>query len=211
MSGGAYEGSMRAFAVLLVCLILVVPINCAGESGVNEGTSLEGTSIQDIAYPSEASAGEVFGLTVMLSDEASTNGTTVSWITQICVNSGVCYAPVNNSMTLDEEGGSWEGTIIPDETVTYVNWRIEMNWEDGNTTGVPETGFGWKVWSDCWFDSGSWGGSDQECINESSSQGDSEESPGLLDEYALEFTALAIGAGVSILAITTAGLMGRRD
>ena len=193
---------MRVVVPLLLCLILAVPITCAGESGVNEETSLEGTDIQDIVYPSEASAGEDFGLSVVLSDEAKGNGTTVSWITQICINSGICYAPETHSMDLDDEGMSWEGTIVPDDTVTYVNWRIEMNWEDGNKTSVPDTGFGWKVWSDCWYDNGAWGGSDQECIDESSSEEGSGSLLGLLPGF---------GAAASLLAISTAGLMGRRD
>ena len=187
---------MRLVASLLVCVLLALPINCAAEGGVNEETPLEGTDIQDISYPVEASAGEGFGLTVVLSDEASGNGTTVSWVTQICINSGVCYPPETHSMALDDEGTAWEGSIVPDDTVTYVNWRVEMNWEDESTTSVPETGFGWKVWSDCWYDNEKWGGSDQECVDNQGS--DPESLPGF-------------GAAASLMAVLTAGLMGRRD
>ncbi|MBL11662.1 MAG: hypothetical protein CMB46_02480 [Euryarchaeota archaeon] len=186
---------MRLVASLLVCVLLALPINCAGESGVNEETSIEGTDIRDISYPDEASAGDSFELTVVLSDEASENGTTVSWVTQVCINSGVCYPPETHSMALDEEGVAW-GAIVPDDTVTYVNWRVEMNWEDGNTTSVPETGFGWKVWSDCWYDNEEWGGSDQECVDNRGS--DSDRLPGF-------------GVAASLMAVLTAGLMGRRD
>ena len=187
---------MRLVASLLVCVLLALPINCAAEGGVNEETPIEGTDIQDISYPIEASAGEGFGLTVVLSDEASGNGTTVSWVTQICINSGVCYPPETHSMALDDEGTAWEGSIVPDDTVTYVNWRVEMNWEDESTTSVPETGFGWKVWSDCWYDNEKWGGSDQECVDNQGS--DPESLPGF-------------GAAASLMAVLTAGLMGRRD
>ena len=27
-----------------------------------------------------------------------------------------------------------------------------------NETRIPDNGWGWTVWSDCWFDGGEWGG-----------------------------------------------------
>ena len=192
-----HESSMRAVACLLVFAVLIAPITSAGESGVNEDTTVEGTEIQEIIYPNEVSSGTDFELALALTEEASGNGTNVSWITQICINSGVCYAPESHSMLRNSDGG-WEASIVPDDTVTYVNWRIELNWADGNKTSVPDTGFGWKVWSDCWYDSGEWGGSDQNCIDESSSEEDSGILPGF-------------GVMASLLAILMAGLVGRRE
>ena len=188
---------MRVVACLLVCAVLIVPITSTGESGINEDSTVEGTDIEEIMYPNEASAGSDFELALVLTEEASGNGTNVSWITQICINSGVCYAPESHSMFQTSEG-AWEASIVPDDTVTYVNWRVELNWVDGNTTSVPETGFGWKVWSDCWYDSGEWGGSDQDCKDESSSEEDSGVLPGF-------------GVVGPLLAISMAGLMGRRE
>jgi len=70
---------------------------------------------------------------------------------------------------MEWSGDSWGGTIVPGETVTYVNWNIEIQWEDGNSTSIPENGFGWKVWSDCWYDNGTWGGDSIDCQEAGSS------------------------------------------
>ena len=73
-----HESSMRAVACLLVCAVLIAPITSAGESGVNEDTTVEGTEIQEIIYPNEASSGTDFELALALTEEASGNGTNVS-------------------------------------------------------------------------------------------------------------------------------------
>ena len=70
---------------------------------------------------------------------------------------------------MTDEGDAWGGAIVPEETVTYVNWKIEIEWEDGNTTSIPENGFGWRVWSDCWYENGTWGGVSTECQPDDSS------------------------------------------
>ena len=126
-----------------------------------------------------------------LSGEARENGTTVRWITQICINSGVCYAPETHSLD-SEDGAIWTGGIVPDETVTYVNWKLVLDHEDGSQTDVPETGFGWKVWSDCWHDNGTWGGSSTECRD-----GD-----GILPGFSVP---------VALASTAMAALMARRD
>jgi hypothetical protein len=149
-------------------LVSMVSPAVASQGGVNEESSVEGTEIEGVFFPIQSSAGEPFEVTVNLKDEAAGNGTAVSWITQVCINSGVCYPPENHAMS-EFSDGEWRGTIVPGDTVTYVNWKIEIQWEDGNTTSVPETGFGWKVWSDCWYDNGSWGGASTDCQNDGGS------------------------------------------
>ncbi len=152
--------------VALVLFSMLASFPCvAGESGVNEEISLEGTDIESISYQNMASAGSSFHISVQLTEEARENATTVGWITQVCVNSGVCYAPETHSLE-SEDGGAWYGSIVPDDAVTYVNWKFVLHHEDGSQTDVPVTGFGWKVWSDCWHDNGTWGGSSTECQEE---------------------------------------------
>ena len=156
---------MRRVMGLVLVSILVFPITSVAEGGVNEEPSLEGTDIESILFQDEASAGKSFGVTVFLTDEASSDVTAVDWVTQVCINSGICYPPEAHSMA-DQGSGEWSGSIIPDSTVTYVNWRIDLHYEGGDSNSVPESGFGWKVWSDCWYDNGTWGGSTDACQEE---------------------------------------------
>lgn len=167
MSDGYSRLYVRTVVLSLVLLVSMGSTAIASQGGVNEEASVDGTGVETVLHPGESSAGEVFEVTVGLNDESSNNVTVVSWITQVCINSGVCYPPETNSM-IEHSSTEWRGTIVPEDTVTYVNWKIEIQWEDGNTTSVPETGFGWKVWSDCWYDNGTWGGSSTECQEEAS-------------------------------------------
>ena len=84
---------MRAPAILLSLLVLVPTLVVAAEGGVNEESSLMGTDIEGISHEIITREGVPFDISVRLSEEADKNGTTVNWVTQICINSGVCYPP----------------------------------------------------------------------------------------------------------------------
>ena len=58
---------------------------------------------------------------------------------------------------------------------------------------IPDVGFGWRVWSDCWFDNGTWGGSETYCQEEEDSA-----LPGFTISMVVASTAMA-------------ALMARRD
>lgn len=191
MSDGFSRPYVRVLVLSLVLLVSMASPAIAFQGGVNEDSSLEGTEIVSIEYYHEASAGESFSIAVFLTEEARDNGTTVNWVTQVCINSGVCYAPENNSLESDD-GFAWRGSIIPPNTVTYINWKIETHTDNGNSTNVPDTGFGWRVWSDCWYDNGSWGGNSTDC------QDDEGGLPGF-------------GASLAIASLSMAALMARRD
>ncbi|MBR79293.1 MAG: hypothetical protein CMA88_00690 [Euryarchaeota archaeon] len=182
---------MRSLVLTVLVLILAGSLGAAAESGVNEEVPLEGTGIDAVSYQNVASAGEAFSISVNLSEETRENGTTVSWITLVCINSGVCYSPETHSLD-SEDGETWTGGIVPDDTVSYVSWKFILNHEDGSQTDVPEDGFGWKIWSDCWHDNGTWGGSSTDCQDGSGSL------PGFPFPVALASTAMA-------------ALMARRD
>ena len=176
---------------LVLAVVLLLPL-AAAESGVNESVDTEGTAIVSVETSDVASSSEAFDVTVVLDDEAASNGTSVQWTTQICINTGVCYPPETSNLTADSEGKSWMGSVLMLDDSSYVNWRIELVWPDGAIQRVPDTGFGWKVWSDCWWDNGTWGGSTTDC---------QEEEDGLPG-----FAAPAAAA-----AIAMAALMARRD
>ena len=167
MSDGSSRPYVRTVLLSLALLVSMASAAVASQAGVNEEASIEGTSVESVSHPDIASAGSVFEVSVRLNEESAGNVTTVEWVTQVCINSGICYAPQRHSMAVESD--VWEGAIVPEETVTYVNWKIEVQWEDGNTTSIPENGFGWKVWSDCWYDNGTWGGGSTECQEEDSS------------------------------------------
>jgi len=176
---------------LVLAVVLLLPL-AAAESGVNESVDTEGTAIVSVGTSDVASSSEVFDVTVVLNDEAASNGTTVQWTTQICINTGVCYPPETSDLASDSDGKNWMGSVLMLDDSSYVNWRIELVWPDGAIQRVPDTGFGWKVWSDCWWDNGTWGGTDTHC---------QEEGAGLPG-----FAAPAAAA-----AIAMAALMARRD
>ena len=184
MNDGFSRPYVRTVLLSLVFLVSIASAAVASQGGVNEEASIEGTGVESVSYPNVASAGDIFEVTVRINDESASNVTSVTWVTQVCVNSGICYPPETHSMT--DEDDAWDGSIVPEETVTYVNWKIEIEWEDGNTTSIPENGFGWRVWSDCWYDNGTWGGASTECQSD-----DSSFTPGFATHLAIASMSLA--------------------
>jgi hypothetical protein len=178
----------RVVAVLLVS-ILALSFSAAGESGVNESTVFDDTGIASSQYADVIHENGQFDMSLTL--EEGTNITSMQWITQICINSGVCYPPETNDMG-SEDGLTYSATVDVNDTATYINWKFVRHSEDGSEASVPDTGFGWKVWSDCWWDNMTWGGSSTDC------QEEDEGLPGF---------AAPIAAG----AIAMAALMARRD
>tara|TARA_B100000586_G_scaffold268677_1_gene245753 strand:+ start:1352 stop:1897 length:546 start_codon:yes stop_codon:yes gene_type:complete len=175
------------------------------EGGTNESTALDGTSLVSVETVDTAAANQDFSITVELDADAASNGTQVGWTTQICINSGVCYAPETAALSPDSDGRLWTGSIVMDDESSYVNWRIELTWPDGNSSSVPETGFGWKVWSTCWYDvdSEQWGGDaalDDGCAGEP--LGGEQEDEGWLPGF---------GGALAAASMAMAAFMARRD
>jgi hypothetical protein len=149
MKEAAPRITMKRGLALALCALLLVPAVMASEGGENKDLDIEGTQISAIDTPSESSDGEQFDITVTLNQE--NNVTSVSWTWQVCLNSGVCLAPVPEDLTSSDEGTTWVTSMTPVEDHSYVNYRITLNQEDGNSTTYPESGWGGKVWSDCWI------------------------------------------------------------
>ena len=178
----------RVVAVLLVSM-LAVSFSAAAESGVNESSSLDDTGIASSQYADVIHENGQFDMSLTLDE--GTNVTSMQWITQICINSGVCYPPETNDMS-SEDGMTFTATVNVNDTATYINWKFVLHSEDGSDSTVPDTGFGWKVWSDCWWDNGSWGGSSTDC------QEEEDRLPGF-------------ASPIAAAAIAMAALMARRD
>ena len=154
------------FAILLVGM-LMLPAS-ASEGGVNEASSLDGTGIKSLDSENvlRASSGGNFEISLEIEDD--TNISEVSWVTQVCVNTGVCYPPEERQMEKNHNGLSFANSLEVQPGYSYVNWKFILKTDDGSESLVPEVGFGWKVWSDCWFDNGTWGGSETSCKDDDS-------------------------------------------
>jgi len=183
---------MRGLFALVVVTLLALS-SAGGQSGQNEAASLDGTGIASIQHDQvlQATSGDDFPMSLTLED--GSNVTSVQWITQVCINSGICYPPETSEMLASEDGRVFTAGhgALPDSS--YINWKFVLLHEDGSERHVPEDGFGWKVWSDCWKDNGTWGGSSTEC------QG---EDRGFLPGFV---------APLAMTAIAMAALMSRRD
>ena len=199
---------MRVAPLLVVLLIL--PTVAGEDGGVNSEADLTGTPIESLSYPSSFTAlGEEGGLMSMeLEIRTDENISSIEWVTQVCVNSGVCYPPVYNDMI--GQNGTWVADVEIEADASYVNWRFDIEHTNNSTSErIPTLGWGWKIWSTCWFDGTSWGGDDfpteieswESCV--SSLDGGPESSDGLLSvPYG--------GAVLAILSLGTAALMPRR-
>ena len=148
--------NMRKVIVLLLCLIFIIPPVSASDGGENKEFDIEGTQISAIDIPSTSTDGENFIITLTLNEE--NNVTNVAWTWQICLNSGVCLAPTPEDLTSSDDGKTWTTSMTPVDDHSYINFRITLDFEDGNSTTYPESGWGGKVWSDCWISGDETGG-----------------------------------------------------
>ena len=132
---------MRRLVAVLLVSMLAVSFSAVAESGVNESTSVEGTEIAYINHASLVQGGGVYDMYVTVNP--GSNVTSVQWITQICINTGVCYPPEMNDM-VPVDNDSYTATVDVNETASYINWKYILHSEDGSEASVPDTGFGWK-------------------------------------------------------------------
>ena len=87
--------NMRMLIVSGVVLIFLSSVS-GSAGGINEEMSLEGTGLISMNYNDFVLSSESFEIELELDSETSDNGTQVTWVTQICINTGVCYPPENN-------------------------------------------------------------------------------------------------------------------
>ena len=67
------------------------------------------------------------------------------------------------------DDGSFGSHLDTEPGYSYINWKFIIEMEDGSESQVPDVGFGWKVWSDCWYENGTWGGDSTKCQPDDSS------------------------------------------
>ena len=183
---------MRQLLVLLTVAMLAFSVSGAGEGGVNESISTEGTGIASLSYADMVRENTDFEISVTL-DEGN-NITKIEWITQVCINTGICWPPQKTELIDSGDGLTFTGSVLIDDYATYANWRFDITRSDDSTETVPESGFGWKVWSDCWVDNGTLGGPSTDCHENDD------------DGFLPGFAAPIAAAGLAM-----AALMARRD
>ena len=71
--------------------------------------------------------------------------------------------PIAVSPLSSDDGTTYTSQVDVDDSASYINWKFVLHHEDGSQSDVPEQGFGWKIWSDCWWDNGTWGGPNSDC------------------------------------------------
>ena len=175
---------MRKLVALAVVVILSSNV-MASEGGINEETDLSNTDLESMQYSNIVYAEEEFSISMSLKNE-TTNISQINWITQVCINSGICYPPKTIQMST-EDNITWTASVLVDEDATYLNWRVDLVDENETIVKVPETGFGWKIWSYCWYDGKEWGGSDSSCVTEE----ESDSLPGFIVPMTISSIAIA--------------------
>ena len=135
---------MRVAPLLVVLLIL--PTVAGEDGGVNSEADLTGTPIESLSYPSSFTAlGEEGGfMSIELEIRMDENVSSVEWVTQVCVNSGVCYPPVYNDMI--DQNGTWVADVEIETDASYINWRFDIERTNNSTSErIPSLGWGWKL------------------------------------------------------------------
>ena len=174
----------KLWALLLVCAISL-PVS-ASQGGVNESISLDGTGIKTLDYDGVMRTNnESADFGVILQIEDGSNISNIRWVTQVCINTGVCYPPDESQMDRGDDG-SFGSHLETEPGYSYINWKFIIEMEDGSESQVPDVGFGWKVWSDCWYDNGTWGGDSAECQPD-----DSNSIPGFATPLAIASISMA--------------------
>ena len=159
---------MRRLRALLVVCLVSLPVS-ASQGGMNESISLEGTGIEALQYEEVMrtnNGSSDYDVIILMDDDS--NISNISWITQVCINSGVCHPPQESHMERGDNG-EFVGNLDTEPGYSYVNWKFIVEMENGSESHIPDVGFGWRVWSDCWFDNGTWGGSETYCQEDNDS------------------------------------------
>ena len=189
----------RAVAILVVLgltMMSAFAAQAAGTTGgedANTGDDVPFT-VEERTTPSQD--GKTWALSLVMDQDALDNGTTFAITSQICLNNGVCDPPVNQDITVSDDGSTYTTDLTPPEDHSYVNWRVKATYSDDSTENFPQNDW-YKTWSTCYYDDGSYGGvhSDGDGCNVPSSG----EGTGFLP---------SVGVMLTLTALTGAALIG---
>ena len=108
----------------LVTVAILASSGIAADGGINEATDLNDTDFESMEYSNVVYEEQEFTISLTLKNE-STNISQINWITQVCINSGVCYPPKTIEMNTSDDK-TWTASVVVDEDASYLNWRIDQ-------------------------------------------------------------------------------------
>lgn len=153
--------TMKQGVAILVVLGLTMISAFAAQAGgatggedANPGDDVPFT-VEERTTPSQD--GETWTLSLVMDQDALDNGTTFAITSQICLNNGVCDPPVNQDLTVSDDGSTYTTDLTPPGDHSYVNWRVKATYSDDSSENFPQNDW-YKTWSTCYYDDGSYGG-----------------------------------------------------
>ena len=142
--------TMKQGMAILVVLGLTMISAFAAQAGeatggedVNPGDDVPFT-IEERTTPSQD--GETWTLSLIMDQDALDNGTTFAITSQICLNNGVCDPPVNQDVTVSDDGSTYTTDLTPPADHSYVNWRVKATYSDDSSDNFPQNDW-YKTWS----------------------------------------------------------------
>lgn len=189
--------------LVLLCSLLLLcfssTVSAAG--GVDVEPDIESSPISNITHSTEVADESTWSISVSLEESAANNSTSVRILKQMCTNEGVCYAPQWIDADPSSDNQTWSASWFTIDDHAYVNWKVELDYEDGESEEFPTEGYA-KAWSSCWhdIDSDEWGGKDCPDGPPSKDKSETEES-GFLPAVSV----LASGAMIFIAAVVSRG------
>ena len=102
----------------LVTVAILASSVIAADGGINEATNLNKTDFESMEYSNVVYEEQEFTISLTLKNE-STNISQINWITQVCINSGVCYPPKTIEMnTIDNK--TWTASVVVEDRKSVV-------------------------------------------------------------------------------------------
>jgi hypothetical protein len=149
----------RHLISMLLIATLIFPL-VAGSSltgGVDKNPDESEVPFSIVERTNPSIDGKDWNIEIKMDDDAYENGTIFVITTQICTNDGVCDPPVPHEGVVEDH--NYAISIKPKSDHTYVNWRVNAEYENGDEENFPQ-GDWFKTWSSCWFNDDAWGGVD---------------------------------------------------
>jgi hypothetical protein len=166
----SHSGIIVARLITLLCLLMLIGTFIPSVAAVKGGEDIEvdvsNSPMMWIEHSTNLPDLSNWVITVKLNSNASDNGTTVKILRQMCTNEGVCFAPEFVDVSSSDENSSWASSWQTIDDHAYVNWKVTLNYTDGEEETWPKSGEYAKAWSDCWYDINNdiWGGEGCEAI-----------------------------------------------
>ena len=153
--------SKHAALLLSSLLILCFSSMVSAAGGVDVEPEIESSPISNITHSTEVADESMWSISISLEESAANNSTSVRILKQMCTNEGVCFAPEWVDAEPSSDNQTWSTSWVTIDDHAYVNWRVELDYDDGGSEEFPSEGYA-KAWSSCWYDidSDEWGGKD---------------------------------------------------